>query len=355
MTNIEGLQHKLPDSIEAVLIVSPVNRRYYTGFSSSAGALLITREKSCFIIDSRYFTAAKTLAQADEIILQDKLYEQILAFFKASDVKKVAVESDFTTISAMRVLEKNLDVIELVSENELSSIIARQRAVKTTAELAAVREAQRLTDETFAHICGFIRRGMTEREIALEMEFYSRRQGSEGPSFSYIVAAGANSAVPHAVPGDKRLENGDMLVLDFGCLIDGYASDMTRTVAIGEPDKKQREVYELVLAAQLAALDAVHAGVRCNEIDKIARDMLDATEYKGLFGHGLGHSLGLEIHESPSFSPRCEDKLPEGCLISVEPGLYLPGEFGVRIEDIVVATAEGCENLTKSPKKLIII
>ena len=355
MTNIAKLQQKLTAYADALLISSPVNRRYYTGFNSSAGMLLITNNASCLIIDSRYYTAAKPVANVDEVLLQERLYEQIIAFLKKHGIKTLAVESDFTTISELHLLQKNLVEFELITTDEISKIIANQRAQKSNTELLSIREAQRITDETFIHICNYIKLGMTEREIALEIEFYSRRIGSEGASFPYIVATGSNSAIPHAVPGNTTLIKGDFLVLDFGCLVDGYASDMTRTVAIGQPDSHKIEVYNLVLKAQLAAINAIHAGVRCSEIDKIARDIIDATEYKGLFGHGLGHSLGLEIHESPSFSPRCNDSLAENCVISVEPGIYIPGEFGVRIEDIVVATTNGCKLLTHSPKNLLIL
>ena len=355
MMNIARLQQELPLAVDAAIIAAPVNRRYYTGFNSSAGTLLVTRKASCLIIDSRYYTAAKSASKTDEVMLQEKLYEQATDFFKKHGVKRVALESDFITLAALRRFESNLQGFELITDSGLSDVIARQRAQKSATELACVREAQRLTDETFSHICNYIKSGMSEREIALEMEFYSRRLGSEGPSFSYIVATGANSAVPHATPGETRLENGDFLVLDFGCLVEGYSSDMTRTIAVGQPDSQKVEVYNIVLKAQLAAISAVRAGVCCSDIDKVARDIIDATEYKGLFGHGLGHSLGLEIHEPPSFSCRCNDDLPENCLISVEPGIYIAGEFGVRIEDIVVATMEGCEILTQSPKELIIV
>jgi Xaa-Pro aminopeptidase len=196
---------------------------------------------------------------------------------------------------------------------------------------------------------------MTEREIAVEMEFYSRREGSQGPAFDFIVAGGQNSAIPHAVPGDYQVRPGDLIVLDFGCVVDSYRSDMTRTVALGSASAKQRDVYNIVLTAQQKALDVIRTGINCERIDKIARNVINFTKYKDLFGHGLGHSLGLEIHEPPRFAQGFDEELPENCVISVEPGIYIPGEFGVRIEDIVVATTKGCENLTRSTKELLII
>jgi Xaa-Pro aminopeptidase len=218
-----------------------------------------------------------------------------------------------------------------------------------------MKAAQAIAEKTYDHIRGIIRVGMTEKEIALEMEMYSRQNGSEEAAFSFIVASGTNSSMPHAVPGNRRVERGDFITMDFGCTVGGYRSDMTRTLAMGTPSDKQREVYDLVLSAQLAALDAIKPGVVCKDVDKIARDLIDSSPYKGLFGHGLGHGVGLDIHESPNFNKSDETVLEPGMVLSVEPGIYLPGEFGVRIEDVVVITADGYENLMSSPKGLIVL
>ena len=345
---------------DAALITSPVNRRYYTGFKASAGTLVVTRKESVLIIDSRYHEAAQKNAKVSRVVLQkEKLYEQIAEVLRENGAKTIGVEVGTMTLSAFSTLQEKLHGIDssfdLVSEKTLTDLINDHRASKTDEELGFMREAQRITDKTFEHILGYIKPGMSEREIALELEFFCRRNGAEGPSFSFIVAGGANSSMPHAVPGDYQVKQGDMLTLDFGCLVGGYCSDMTRTIAIGQLGDKQKEVYSIVLKAQLAALDAIHAGVICEDIDKIARDIIDSTQYKGLFGHSLGHSIGLEIHEPPRFLKDIKQPLAENCVMSVEPGIYIPGEFGVRIEDVVCATPNGCENFAKSPKDLIVI
>ena len=345
---------------DAALITSPVNRRYYTGFKSSAGTLVVTQKESVLIIDSRYYEAAQKNAKVSRVILQgEKLYGQIAEVLRENGAKTISVEAGTMTLLAFSTLREKLHEIdssfELVDEKSLTDLINEHRASKTDEELDYMREAQRLTDKTFEHIISYIKPGQSERDIALELEFFCRRAGADGPAFSFIVAGGANSSMPHAVPGNYQIKQGDMLTLDFGCVIGGYCSDMTRTVAIGQPGDKQKEVYSIVLKAQLAALDAIRAGVICEDIDKIARDIIDSTQYKGLFGHSLGHSIGLEIHEPPRFLKDTKQPLANNCVMSVEPGIYIPGEFGVRIEDVVCATPAGCENFAKSPKELIVI
>ena len=210
-----------------------------------------------------------------------------------------------------------------------------------------------MTDETFSYILPLIQPGKSERELMLEMEFYLRRLGSEGVSFDLIVVSGKNSSLPHGVPTDKKIEVGDFITMDFGAVYNGYRSDMTRTVAVGAVSEEQKHVYNTVLEAQRLALKAIRPGVPCNEIDRIAREHIYNAGFEGCFGHGLGHSVGIEIHEFPAFSPRCETILQPGMVITVEPGIYLEGKFGVRIEDMIYVTEDGCLNLTKSDKSLI--
>jgi len=349
------LSQNIPAGIDAVMITSKENRRYYTGFPSSAGVLLLVGENAYFIIDSRYYQAAKSAVNGCKVILQEKLYEQITNIFREHDVKTLGIEEDSTTLSDLAVYRERLAGVEIRTDSGMSKTINRQRMIKTSEEIESMVAAQNIADETFGYITEFIEIGMTEKEIALEMEFYSRQNGSEAASFSFIVAAGENSAVPHAVPGGRKIVKGDFIVMDFGCTINGYCSDMTRTVAVGTASDKQRDVYNTVLKAQLAALDSIKSGMVCRDVDKIARDIIDNAGYKGMFGHGLGHSLGLEIHELPAFSPANETVLEPGIAMSVEPGIYIPGEFGVRIEDVVVITENGYKNLADSDKKLIIL
>jgi Xaa-Pro aminopeptidase len=287
--------------------------------------------------------------------LQDKLYEQVAAWLKQNGIKTLAVESKSTTLDALAELKQKLPKVKFIPDDRLSKLILEQRARKDATELASIKAAQAIAEKALAHILDYIKPGRTELEIAIELEEYGRRQGSEKPAFDYIVAAGKNSSKPHAEPSDYKVRAGDFITLDFGMTVNGYRSDMTRTIAVSHVSDKQREVYELVLKAQTAALEQIKAGAKCFDIDKTARDIIEASAYKGLFGHGLGHSLGLEIHEQPSFSPLSEALAPAGAVMSVEPGVYIPGEFGVRIEDIVHVTKDGAENLTKAEKKLLVI
>lgn len=355
MSNIRTLMENLPRDVDAALVTGEHTRRYLLGFRSSAGMLIVTKEQAYFIIDSRYHEMAKNTVRDVDVILQDKLHPQIAEILGRHEGKRVAVESEVCTVKQLVQLREKITGVEFLEDDRLSAQINRQRQVKTQAELACIRGAQKVTDDTFRHILDFIAPGKTEREIALEMEFYGRSQGAEGVSFDFIVASGPNSSMPHAVPTDRKVAAGDFITMDFGFLWGGYCSDMTRTVAVGHVSEKQREVYRTVLEAQLAALSAIKPGIPCCEIDAIARGMIDASPYAGMFGHGLGHSLGLEIHEPPAFNTQCKELTQPGMVLSVEPGIYLPGEFGVRIEDIVAVTGKGCENLTGSPKELIVL
>ena len=351
---IQKLMQALPSDIDGVLITSPVNRQYFTGFSSSAGVVLATRGQAWFIIDSRYAEAAQRVVNACQVVWQKNVYEQLNAFIQKAGIRTLAVESGFMSLKSFAAYRERLEAVELLGDNLLTEAIARQRCIKSREEIQCIRRAQRIADQTFSYILGRIEAGRTEREIALELEFHSRKLGSEGPAFQFIVVSGKNSSLPHGVPSDKKLEPGDLVTMDFGAIVGGYCSDMTRTVAVGSISEEQRHVYETVLAAQRAALQSIRAGAVCSEVDKVARDLID-TSYQDAFGHGLGHSLGLEIHEEPRFSTACQTVLEPGMILSVEPGIYLPGKYGVRIEDIVAVTETGCENLTASNKELVIV
>lgn len=352
---LAGLQKAMPEEFGAVLVTSPINRRYYTGFRSSAGVLLVTRKKSYFITDSRYHEAAEKLIEGCTVLLQDKLLLQIKKLLTQHRVKTLGIEAGFVSVAQLREYETAFEGIEIVTDSRLDDIIAAQRAIKTADEIAAVRAAQKIADAAFLHILGFIEVGKSERDIAAELEIFCLRNGADGMSFSTIIASGPNSSVPHHEPGTREIMTGDFVTMDFGCLLGGYCSDMTRTVAVGAVSPKQKELYETVLAAQLASVEAVKGGVACMQVDKVARDIIEASEFKGNFNHGLGHCLGLEVHENPRCNTISKDTLLPGMITSVEPGIYLAGEFGVRIEDIVVVTQKGCENLCSSPKELIIL
>ncbi|MGN0627640.1 MAG: M24 family metallopeptidase [Oscillospiraceae bacterium] len=352
MDRIKRLAHDLPEDMDAALITSEVNRRYYTGFVSSAGALLVTREKAVLLLDSRYVEAGGKKVTDAEVVLMTDMARQLNELFEEYKVKTVGIESGYMTVESLYSLRKVLSA-QMLDDPRLNSIILKHRCVKSEEEMAEIRAAQAITDKTFIHMLDLIKPGVSEKDLQLELDYYMLRNGATGLAFETILAAGANGSMPHAVPSDNVIKEGDFVTMDFGAAHNGYCSDMTRTVAVGKITEEQEKVYNLVLDAQLAAIDAVRAGVPCNSIDKVARDMIYGAGYEGRFGHGLGHSLGLEIHENPRFSMLCSDITEVGTVMSVEPGIYLDGRFGVRIEDIVMITENGCEVITKSEKKLI--
>jgi len=345
----------MPENIDAAIITGDTNRRYYTGFKSSAGTLLVTREKCYFIIDFRYYEAAKQQVKDCEVILQSRLFDQLNGLIEKHKIKNIGVETGYLTISEYLRFKNCLKCEGLLMDEQLNDFIANQRRVKTQDEIDSIIKAQIITDKTFDYILNFIKPGRTEKEIALEMEYYSRKIGSENASFDFIVVSGANSSLPHGVPTEKPVNSGDFITMDFGAIVDGYHSDMTRTVAVGSVSDKQREVYNIVLKAQLAALAKIKAGEYCVNIDKAARDIISEAGYGGCFGHGLGHGVGLEIHEEPRFNSAYFVPCQCGEVVTVEPGIYIEGEFGVRIEDMIIVNNTGCTNITKSKKELIIL
>ena len=341
---------------ELVIISNDVNRRYFTGFPSSAGMLFITKSDASFYIDFRYFEKAKNKIDHCTVSLLENTEKALNAYIQKHCVKKIYLETSYVPIDVITAYQKMLPKgCEISLDPYINNKILEIRSIKTADEIKNIKEAQRLTDDTFSYILNHIKQGRTEREIMLDMEFYLRRQGSEGVSFDFIVVSGVNSSLPHGVPTNKVIENGDFITLDFGAVVNGYRSDMTRTVAIGNINESQQKVYETVLSAQKLALDQIKPGVVCKEIDQIAREYIYNSGYEGCFGHGLGHSVGLEIHENPSFNTRDTTILRPGMVLTVEPGIYLEGQFGVRIEDMVYITENGFENVTKSIKDLIVL
>ena len=354
ISRIQAIQSALPPKA-ALLVKSETNRFYLTGFRSSDGFVLISRDRAEFFTDSRYIEAARAVVHHLAVSLSTDASGHIKAWLAAEDITTLYVEAGATTMRSLAALRSALDGIAITEEDTFDRLIDDLRCVKTPAELAAMRQAQKMTDDTFAYITERIAVGRTEREVMLDMEMFMRKLGSEGVAFDFIVVSGKNSSLPHGVPTDKAIEKGDFITMDFGAVVGGYRSDMTRTVAVGAVSDEQRLVYDTVLAAQTASLAAIRAGKVCKGIDKIARDLIREAGYGDCFGHGLGHSVGLDIHEMPAFNTRCETVLKTGMVMTVEPGIYLEGKFGVRIEDMVVVTENGCDNLTNSPKELIVL
>lgn len=351
---IEKLQSNLLEN-QAVLIFDDTNRMYFTGFHSSAGIVVITAKKAVLLIDFRYIEKAKATVKDMEVRLCTDSIKQIAEVLAEEKISEVLLETDTINLALYSKLKANLDGVTVSADTKIQDAILKLRAIKDSEEIGFIKQAQAITDKTFDYILTRIEAGKTEKEIALDMEFFARQNGSEGIAFDFIVVSGKNSSLPHGVPTDKKLEKGDFLTMDFGARYAGYCSDMTRTVAIGEVSDRQRYVYETVLKAQSMSANAVKAGAVCKEVDAIARDYIYANGFEGCFGHGLGHSLGLEIHENPAFNTRDESKVESGMIMTVEPGIYLENEFGVRIEDMVLVTDDGYENLTHSPKELIIL
>jgi len=355
-THIEKLISSLPDNVDAALITSNINMRYLTHFNSDdAGILLVTKKIAFFIIDSRYIEAAKKYENDFlDVILQNKMLEQIKNLCIENNIKSIAIEKGNITLSTFEKLKNELDCVTF-SDFNISEVIANLRAIKDFNEINKIITAQQITDKAFSYILERIEEGRSEKELALELEFFIRSNGADDVSFNIVFVSGKNSSLPHGVPTDKKLQKGDFVTIDFGADIDGYKSDMTRTVAIGDISDKQKEIYDIVLKAQESALNFINIGENCSDIDKIARNYIKSAGYGDYFGHALGHSVGLEIHESPNFSPLSNDILKPGMVLSVEPGIYIPENYGVRIEDLVVITEKGYKNLTKSNKALIIL
>ena len=340
----------------AALIMSEENVKYYTGFSSSNGWLIVTAEKSVFLTDSRYIEAAKSeIDSVDEIEETKGFRATVVPMMKKLGASKISIEQSRTTVSRLNELEEAFDGIEIDSSKKLDNAIGADRRVKTDDEIKLIAEAQRIAERGFDHILGFIRPGLTEKEVQLELDYFMLKNGADGLSFETIAVAGANGSKPHGVPGDNVIKSGDFLTLDFGALYKGYHSDMTRTVAVGAPSDKQAEIYDIVLRAQLAGIAAIKPGAVCKEVDGASRKVIADAGYGEFFGHGFGHGVGIEIHENPFENTSSEEILEVGNVVTAEPGIYLPGQFGVRIEDMLLVTERGSRNFTTCEKKLIVL
>lgn len=353
-SRVSKIQNLLNDN-EAALISSIPNRFYLTGFETSDGFVVVTKNYAVFLVDFRYIEKAKEIINSMDVKQLERADKDILRVLEQDNIKTLYVETESLSVADFNGYKNAFSNLTLSTENVIDKALKDARAVKSEQELEYIKKAQELTDKTFDYILTKIKPGKTEKEIMLDMEFFMRSLGSEGVSFDFIVVSGKNSSLPHGVPTDKKIEDGDFLTMDFGAVVNGYRSDMTRTVAVGKVTEEQREIYNTVLKAQTEAIKAVKAGKCCKDVDKVARDIIYNAGYEGCFGHGLGHSVGIEIHEAPAFNTRCETILQEGTIMTVEPGIYIENKYGVRIEDMVFVTNDGCINLTKSPKELIIL
>lgn len=358
-------------NVQAVLINSPSNLAYFTGFTGGEAFFIMDlgSGEGYVITDSRYYEQVEMECMGLTLVRQGQrnhveVIREMLAYMRPEKVDyRIAIEDRLNLGDYLKLVDVSGQAAAFPSLHGkdgwnlviCSKEINACRMVKDAGELEKLRRAEAIGDAAFSQILDYIRPGRTEAEIALELEYAMKKEGASGLSFDTIVASGKHSSMPHARVTDRRLERGDFITMDFGCVYQGYCSDMTRTVALGEPSEEMRKVYQIVLEANLAAVEQIQAGIPCNEIDAVSRNYIADHGYGEYFGHGLGHGVGLEIHEEPRFSPKCDVVTQENMVITVEPGIYLPGRFGVRIEDLVVVTKSGCERLSHSERKLIVI
>ena len=355
MTRAENFALALGEKgADGAIITSHVNQKYLSGFDFSDGYIFVTPKESFLITDSRYIEAAKKQVSDMTVLLPNgNMLSTIEDLANENGITSILVEESEICLSTYQA------IIEKMPQREIragaSAILKEMRAVKSEGELSIIAEAQKLTDEAFAHILNFISPTRTEKELALELEFFMRKNGADGIAFNTIAVSGRSSSLPHGVPEDVTLSRG-FLTMDFGARIDGYCSDMTRTVSIGKADEDMKQVYNTVLSAQLSALDFIKGGVSCRDADEAARGVIRRAGYGDFFGHSLGHGVGLYIHEFPNLSPKADPnvRLMPGNVVTVEPGIYLEGRFGCRIEDMIAIRPDGSLlNFTGSPKELI--
>jgi Xaa-Pro aminopeptidase len=353
MEKLEKLRSRFAElGIDGMLITNSYNRRYMTGFTGTAGVTLVGQTKAVFITDFRYVEQAAKQVQGYEIIQHTGLIvDEVAKQAAALGIKKLGFEQDDLSYATYKAYEKAVDA-ELIP---VSGVIEKLRLIKSESEIKILKEAAEIADAAFKHILDFIRPGVKEIDVANELEFFMRKNGATSSSFDIIVASGYRSALPHGVATDKVIEKGEFVTLDFGAYYKGYCSDITRTVAVGEVGDELKKIYQIVLEAQLRGMAGIKPGMTGREADALTRDYITEQGYGEYFGHSTGHGLGMEVHEGPALSVRSDTVLEPGMVVTVEPGIYIAGLGGVRIEDDTVVTKDGNESLTYSPKDLIIL
>lgn len=352
MEHIRNIQAALAGKgLDALLLTDPISCRYATGFFFTDGAVLVARDRAWLLTDSRYTEAAAqkvTEAQVTQFTAKHNL-QALCAELCAGIAGPLGAEETRVSHSSWTGWEKALSRTLTPAAEILSTL----RASKDEGERESLIAAQRIAERALNDVLGLLRPGLTEREVAAELTYRMMKYGGEGNSFDPIAVAGTKTSMPHGVPGDNIIRTGDFVTLDFGTLKNGYCSDMTRTVVVGKASSEMKKIYHIVLEAQLAGIAAARSGIPGRAIDAAARKVIEDAGYGQYFGHGFGHSLGLEIHEAPNASPSCETVMPEGAVVSAEPGIYLPGRYGARIEDVMILTAAGAQVITKAPKELL--
>lgn len=341
------------EGIEALLITNPINRRYISNFTGTAGVVLVTAEEAIFITDFRYTEQAEEEISNFTIVEHTGLMlEEIHKQLTEQGIKSLGFEQNHITYAEYQNFKKHLTSVELVPTNNL---LENLRIIKTDEEIEIMEKAAEIADQAYEHILSYIKPGVKEIDVATELEFYMRKLGATSSSFDIIVASGHRSALPHGVASDKEINSGELVTMDFGALYQGYCSDITRTVAVGEISDQLEEIYEIVLAAQKLGVEHIKPGMTGKEADALTRDYISEKGYGKYFGHSTGHGLGMEVHEAPGLSHRTETALLPGMVVTVEPGIYIPEVGGCRIEDDILITETGNRRLTKSDKELIIL
>ena len=354
MKNLDKYRSVLTQEMQGLLLTSRYSRMYAAEFDIAEGTAVVGKNGARYFTDSRYIESAQKNLKGFEVLETKAGCSEIDLINQAVrdlGITCLGFEEQYLTVSQFENYKEKIAAGFVPAQKAINAF----RASKEPWEIERMLEAQRITDKAFSEVCGRVREGMTEKELAAELIYCLYKNGGEGLSFDPIVVSGPNTSMPHGVPGDRKLQKGDFITMDFGVLYQGYCSDMTRTVALGYATDEMRRVYDTVLKAQLAGIAASRAGVTGKEVDTAARDEIAAAGYGEYFGHSYGHSLGLEIHEAPNCAQRCPQPIPAGAVCSAEPGIYLPGKFGVRIEDVVIFEEGGCTDITHSPKDLLIL
>ncbi len=343
-SRIENLKSLMNSKgIENIIITDPKNMQYYSGFCDGEGYVVIGENIRSVVTDSRYTEYAKSVCKGFDVldITKTKITDLV------SEKANLGFEENYVSYAYYKSLKEKIK--NLISAND---IILKPREVKDEDEINLIKKAAQISDRAFSYVCSILKEGMTEKQIASEIDCFMIKNGARCVSFPTIVAGGERGSLPHAIPTERKIKSGDLVVMDFGCVVGGYSSDMTRTVAIGDVSEDLEKIYHTVLLAQEKALSVIKSSTSGAFCDKAARDIID-KEYKGYFSHSLGHGVGLDIHEAPNLSPKNEKELKENNVVTVEPGIYIPGLCGVRIEDLVVVKKDGIENLTASDRQLI--
>lgn len=354
---INSLKKLIKNNNEAILLTNEVNIGYFCGFFHSEGVMLVTENNAYLLVDFRYFESAQKNAVNCNVICFKKLSDEMINIAKSENINNIYFEASNISLARFNVFEKKFkdNCIDCVSSSELDNHISDIRIIKDETECEKIQKAQQIAEKAYLEVLNFLKPGVTEKEISARLEYLMKLGGAEQVSFDLITITGKKTSLPHGVPSDNLIFEGDFFTFDFGAIFEGYHSDTTRTVAIKSANEEMKEIYNIVLKAQLAAFDKIKAGVLCSEVDKTARDIIANAGYGEYFGHSTGHGVGLNIHESPTVSLRSDVELKPGMVITDEPGIYLPNKFGVRIEDMVCVTENGCKNFVTLPKELIIV